>query len=151
MKQIIDPEAFTWDGDFLLDNEYRFVSVARTINPGRIPDIGRVIWDVFGGENVFGTPYASVFETGEPVGFRAYFDGMVAETYAELSGRFLRVRYRVIATIDISTLDRLLESMRVATTALEQPFGAEPPKVRKRSIRARQRVRENPFFVVDGS
>lgn len=146
-----DPNTFDWDGDFLLDREFRFVSVAKTINPGRIPDIGRVIWDVFGGESVFGTPYAAVFETGEPVGFRAYFDGMVAETYAELNGRFLRVRYRVIATIDISTLSRLLESMRVATTALEQPFGEPLPKVRRRSIRARQRVAENPFFVVDGS
>ncbi|MFM7719504.1 MAG: hypothetical protein ACKO8G_08500 [Actinomycetota bacterium] len=122
----LDPEE-QWDGDFLLDREFRFVSISKTIRPSDAP-VGRLIWDAYGGESVFGAPYESVFLTGEPVRFRAYFDGIVIETWAELHGRFLRVRYRVLVTVDISTLDRLLETMRLATIALGEPFGTPAPQ-----------------------
>ena len=113
-----------WDGDFTLDEEFRFIGVQKTIRPGVQNPIGRVIWDVYGGESVFREEYESVFVTGRPARFRAYFSGIVVETLAELEGRFLRIRYRVVATADVSTLDRLLETMEQVTRALEAPYGS---------------------------
>lgn len=121
MTEAIDRD--DWDGDFTLDEEFRFVGVQKTIRPGVQNPIGRVIWDVYGGESVFRAQYESVLVTGRPARFRAYFSGIVVETLAELEGRFLRIRYRVIVTVDVSTLDRLLETMEKVTLALEAPFG----------------------------
>lgn len=136
-----------WDGDFTLDDGFRFVSVDRTIRPGVQSPIGRNIWDVYGGESVFRAEYESVFATGHPARFRAYFSGIVVETLAELEGRFLRVRYRVIATVDITNLDRLLETMENVTRALEAPYGTptEDPE------RRRGRRSDTPLRVVEGS
>lgn len=134
-----------WDGDFLLDEDFRFVRVDRTIRPGVQNPIGRVIWDVYGGESVFRTQYESVLLTGAPARFRAYFSGIVVETLAVLEGRFLRIRYRVIATADVSTLERLLETMEEVTRALEAPYGTPAEETRtaaKGSPGARLRVVE---------
>jgi hypothetical protein len=113
-----------WDGDFTLDADFRILNIARTIRPGVQNPVGRVIWDVYGGESVFREEYEAVFATGRPARFRAYFAGIVVETLAELEGRFLRIRYRVVATADVSTLDRLLETMENVTRALEAPYGS---------------------------
>ena len=144
-------EGGDWDGDFMLDRDYRFVSVSKTIRPGD-GVVGRVIWDAYGGESVFGAAYESVFVTGEPVRFRAYFDGIVIETRAEMYGRFLRVRYRVLVTVDLSTLDRLLETMRLATIALEEPFGTPAPQPGLRPRKRRKGSAEaSPLRVIPGS
>lgn len=134
-----------WDGDFTLDEAFRFVSVDRTIRPGVQNPVGRNIWDAYGGESVFRAEYEAVFATGRPARFRAYFSGIVVETLAELQGRFLRIRYRVVATVDISTLDRLLETMEQVTRALEAPYGTpvEPKRDGRRS--------GAPLRVVEGS
>ena len=124
MYEGFDAEKMEWDGDFVLDDQFRFVSVAKTINPGAPIPLGRSIWDAYGGEDAFRAPYETVLATGEPVGFRSYFDSVVVETYAEMSGRYLRVRYRVLATVDVSTLESLLMTMRVATEELAKPFGS---------------------------
>jgi hypothetical protein len=60
------------------------------------------------------------------MGMRIYFDGVVQDLHAEPHGRFLRIRYRVIRQVDVSTLDSLLASMRAAVADLERPFGSEP-------------------------
>lgn len=134
-----------WDGDFTLDEEFRFVSVDKTIRPGVQNPIGRNIWDVYGGESVFRAQYESVFATGRPARFRAYFSGIVVETLAELQGRYLRIRYRVIATVDVSSLDRLLETMEAVTRALEAPYGS-PTEDAKPASRS-----SAPLRVVEGS
>jgi hypothetical protein len=135
-----------WDGDFTLDGEFRFVSVDKTIRPGVQNPIGRNIWDAYGGESVFRAQYESVLATGRPAKFRAYHGGLVVETLAEMEGRYLRIRYRVIATVDVSSLDRLLETMEGVTRALEAPYGT-PTEDPKRSGRRSSA----PLRVVEGS
>lgn len=134
-----------WDGDFTLDPSFRFVAVDKTIRPGVQNPIGRNIWDAYGGESVFRAEYEDTLATGRPARFRAYFSGIVVETLAERQGRFLRVRYRVVATVDVSTLDRLLETMEQVTRALEAPYGSpiEPERESRRS--------GAPLRVVEGS
>lgn len=117
-------ETLSWDGDFLLDRDYRFVTVDKTIVPSSFSMVGRSIWDAYGGEAAFKTQYDTVFATGEPVYFRTYFDGYAVETTAEMYGRFLRARYRILATVDVTTLERLLETMRLVERALSSPFGS---------------------------
>lgn len=116
-------DEIVWDGDFVLDRDFRFVSVTKTIMPGSGPLVGRSIWDAFGGEQVFRAPYEAVFGTGEPARFRSYFDGYVVETLAELAGRYLRIRFRILVVVDVTTLDRLLSSMELVNRALAEPFG----------------------------
>lgn len=145
MPEAIDRD--DWDGDFTLDGEFRFIGIQKTIRPGVQNPIGRVIWDVYGGESVFREEYETVFATGRPARFRAYFSGIVVETLAELEGRFLRIRYRVVATADVSTLDRLLETMEQVTRALEAPYGSpiEPART------AAARTEGAKLRVVEGS
>jgi hypothetical protein len=57
---------------------------------------------------------------------RIYFDGIVQDLHAAPHGRFLRIRYKVIREIDVTTLDSLLSSIRAAAADLERPFGSEP-------------------------
>lgn len=116
-------ESMEWDGDFLLDRDYRFITVDKTIVPSASSMIGRSIWDAYGGEQAFKTQYDSVFATGDPVFFRTYFDGYAVETVAEMYGRFMRVRFRILATVDVTTLERLLETMQLVHDALNSPFG----------------------------
>ena len=151
MLEGFDPEQVEWDGDFVLDDQFRFVSVAKTINPGAPAPLGRSIWDAFGGEDVFRASYETVLATGEPVGFRSYFDSVVIETYAAMSGRYLRIRYRVLATVDVSTLESLLATMQVATAELAKPFGtglALAPSGPKRN--QRRAANTAPLRVVEG-
>jgi hypothetical protein len=148
MLEGFDPEQVEWDGDFVLDDQFRFVSVAKTINPGAQVPLGRSIWDAYGGEDAFRAPYETVLATGEPVGFRSYFDSVVVETYAEMSGRYLRVRYRVLATVDVSTLESLLATMKVATEELAKPFGSGLAPTPKRN--QRRAANTAPLRVVEG-
>lgn len=143
-----DADNREWDGDFTLDSDFRFVSIDRSIRPGVESPVGRNIWDVYGGESVFRTQYESVLQTGRPVRFRAYFSGIVVETLGEMHGRFLRVRYRVIASVDVSTLERLLDTMQRATEALEAPYGTplETPKAQRSDQRGSASLR-----LVEGS
>lgn len=60
------------------------------------------------------------------MGMRIYFDGIVQDLHAAPHGRFVRIRYRVIREIDVTTLDTLLSSMRAASADLDRPFGSEP-------------------------
>lgn len=55
---------------------------------------------------------------------RIYFDGVVQDLHAAPHGRFLRVRYRVLREIDVTTLDTLLASIRAAALDLDRPFGS---------------------------
>lgn len=148
MSGKLDENDQKWDGDFTLDSDFRFVSVDQTIRPGVESPVGRNIWDVYGGESVFRAQYESVFETGRPVRFRAYFSGIVVETFAEMHGRFLRIRYRVVATVDVSTLERLLDTMQRATEALEAPYGTPAEAPKRKSSRPRK---SGSLRLVEGS
>ena len=88
--------------------------------------VGTSVWDLFGGEELLRPAADHVFETQQGAGMRIYFDGIVQDLHAVPHGRFLRVRYRVIREIDVTTLDSLLSSMRAAAADLARPFGSEP-------------------------
>lgn len=122
----VDLDAITWDGDFVLDREYRLLSVAH------LPEItsqeesltGTSIWDVFGGESHMRPAAELVFETGETGRMRGFWDGVVSDIAAEPHGRFLRVRYRIVRRVDTTTLDKLLDSVRGVAADLARPFGS---------------------------
>jgi hypothetical protein len=121
------PTSSEWDADFLLDRDFRFVSTAKMRSVlTRAPAFGRSAWDVFGGEGHLRPSLERAFEAGEPTGFRVYYDSTLLEVLAEPSGRFLRVRYRVLRTVRIRTLDTLLEDMRFVAAELARPFGSPP-------------------------
>lgn len=110
----------------MLDREYRFLQVMQlppiTEDPGGL--VGASVWDVFGGEDLLRPIADRVVEAGRPMGMRIYFDGIVNDLHAEPRGRFLRIRYRVVREVDVTTLESLLESMRLVKLDLARPFGS---------------------------
>lgn len=88
--------------------------------------VGSSVWDLFGGEALLRPAAEQVLERGEPMGMRIFFDGIVNDLHAEPHGRFLRIRYKVVREIDVTTLDSLLDSMRRVRADLDRPFGSPP-------------------------
>jgi hypothetical protein len=88
--------------------------------------VGGSVYDLFGGEDLLRPAAEYVIERDEPMGMRIYFDGIVNDLHAEPRGRFLRIRYKVIREVDVTSLESLLESMRLVKLDLERPFGSPP-------------------------
>ena len=113
-----------WEADFVLDRNYRFVTTAKVRPITGFPTIGRSVWDILGGESLLRPPMERVWETGKDWGWRTYYDGVLLELHAELTGRYLRLRYRVLRQVRVSTLNTLLEDMQFVAAELNRPFGA---------------------------
>lgn len=88
--------------------------------------VGSRVWDLFGGETLLRPIAERALRSGEPIGLRIYFDGVLNDLHAEPSGRFLRIRYRIVRQIDVTTLESLLESLRLVRADLDRPFGSPP-------------------------
>lgn len=65
-----------------------------------------------------------IFETGQPGLLRYFWDGVVSDIAGEPSGRFLRIRYRIIRRVDVDTLQGLLDSVKGIAADLGRPFGS---------------------------
>ncbi|MFM8999599.1 MAG: hypothetical protein ACKOKE_06010 [Actinomycetota bacterium] len=88
--------------------------------------VGTSVWDLFGGEEVLRPAAEAVLASRRPAGMRIFFDGVVQDLHAEPHGRFLRIRYRIVRTIDVQTLESLLASTTAMAADLARPFGSEP-------------------------
>lgn len=124
-----DLGGLAWDGDFVVDRGYRFVSAAKVpVAVTTLPVVGRSVWDLLGSgaESRHQAFFERVFTSGVPSGTRLYYDGGVFDVHAEPVGRYLRVRFRLVRDIRVKTLDVLLEDMRLATADLARPFGSPP-------------------------
>lgn len=112
----------------MLDRDDRFLQVMKlppiTTDPSAL--VGGSVWDLFGGEEFLKPVADFVREHGEPMGMRVFFDGIVNDLHAEPRGRFLRIRYKVVREVDVSSLESLLGSMRNVKLDLARPFGSPP-------------------------
>lgn len=113
-----------WDADFVLDEDFRFISAALLPPLSVDAPTGRRVWDLLGGEKLFRSRWQSVFDDGESLEERVFFDGALFEVSVEPWSRFLRVRYRLLGRAEVKTLDDLLSSVRNIRDMLAAPFGS---------------------------
>lgn len=118
-----------WDADFVLDDEFRFVSAALLQPLSVDAPRGRRVWDLLGGEKLFRSRWEEVFSSGERLEERVFFDGALFEVLVEPWNRFLRVRYRLLGRTEVKTLDGLLSSVKNIRDMLAAPFGS--PAIRR--------------------
>ena len=124
MTEARRPKPEPWDADFVLDRNYRFVTTAKVRPITGFPTIGRSAWDILGGEELLRPTMERVWVSGEPWGWRTYYDGVLLELHAERVGRYLRVRYRVLREVRVTTLNTLLEDMQFVAAELNRPYGS---------------------------
>ena len=104
----------------VLDDEYHIVEVSESALASFAPLLGRNVLDAFPGSRALFLPYYErARRTGESVEFAQYYGGYVARVLATPAGTRLIVTWKVVAILDLLTLEGLRSSLEAAIEELE--------------------------------
>jgi PAS domain-containing protein len=113
----------------VLDEQYRIVDVSPAAEPAFGALLGERFWDHFPTARPVFLPYCEeARRTGEQVEVVKFFEGKLKRVRYSPEGSRLVATWEVLASVDVSSLDTLQESLRNVIAALADE---EPPEDRR--------------------
>jgi hypothetical protein len=111
----------------VFDEDYRVVALSDAAEPLFAHLLGEPFWDHYPRARTVFLPYCEeALRSGEVVEVVTFFEGTLKRVRYAPDGRYLTATWEVLATIDVSSLDALQQSLRDIAAALSEPTVAGP-------------------------
>jgi hypothetical protein len=117
----------------ILDDAYRIVEVGVAGLPELADSVGRNVWDLFPNAQPLFLPYLEqAWKTRDAVRFVQFYKGAAVRVEAVSDEDRLRISWRVLGVVDVSTIDALQNSLLGITAILDRERAVIPSGLRPR-------------------
>jgi hypothetical protein len=110
----------------VLDEDYRMLEVAPSVESVFGDFLGQNVWELFPGSHaIFASYLEAAHRTGEPVEFVQFYQGTVVRIEAAPQDGLLHVSWEVLGAVDVSTLENMRASLGHIESVLTEKKGAQ--------------------------